>query len=156
MTKSATTDTLTLPCDVCGKPVSGDGGYLCISFRAINEHEQAAEAWKQRNLGPVISGASLLDYPNAAPWHIYHRDCDPSPDGNDYWFHASAARTARDLLARTAHLLGKGWFAEHTDWDEFLYRILNANPDPRRRLVPSSNEGVVHAERLPTRQRRGA
>jgi hypothetical protein len=42
----------------------------------------------------------------------------------------SRVRTYRDLIARTAHLCGKGWFAD-TNWSSFLYGVLNSNGWPQ-------------------------
>ena len=138
MTNTATTTkrtpqgTLILPCDVCGKAVIGRTGYVCVSYDAIHEHERQVEEWEHSDgvqdigWGKVITGDALFDYPKAAPWRIYHADCDPQPGSNDYSIGVKSCSTYADLLARTAHLLGKSWL-ESTDWDDFLYRVLAVN-----------------------------
>ena len=132
MTATTKTDTLTLPCDLCKKPVTGKAGYIIVDRRDIHRYREASKAWKSKyqpddgHWHPV-NLAALLDGPDPAPWHIYHRACDPDPDDNsEYWFDAYRCSTAFDLLGWTAHLLGKKWL-EDTDWDEFIYRVLRAN-----------------------------
>jgi hypothetical protein len=127
MTTTAPPGTLTLPCDICGQPVTGIDGYICVDKNAAHRCRAAIQEWKTRNPGPVISGTALLTYPDAAVWQIYHRACDPQRDSdNDYWFYVGRADTALDLLGWTAHLLGKTWLKD-TDWSGFLYRVLRAN-----------------------------
>ena len=58
----------------------------------------------------------LNTIPGPARWHVYHRRCDPqTASQNDYWFDIERARTDRDLLAWTAHLLDKDWLRD-TNW----------------------------------------
>jgi hypothetical protein len=112
---------ITLTCEVCEKRVAGGDGYVIATWRDIREAEAAAAAWKQANPGPMIGGGALLDYPDPARWHVYHRACDPTPDEGCV-IPASRAGDPVELLKRTAHLMGKDWLP-HTDWDEFLYRV---------------------------------
>lgn len=136
---------LTLPCDVCGKSVVGASGYVTVSYQEISRVEERIREWDTRRrerrerelqerpacadaaalIESVMTGTELLDYPDAARWHIYHRDCDPDPDEQGYWWSVERCCTYRDLILRTAHVMGKSWL-EHTDWDRFLYRVVAA------------------------------
>jgi hypothetical protein len=70
----------------------------------------------------AYSGADLLDYPEAAPWRVWHRRCDPDPDeerGDYYHFTLDRVVDACGLLHWTAHLMKKPWLAA-TNWDDLL------------------------------------
>lgn len=122
--------TLTMRCDACQEPVIRELGYICVDLDAVKERERKAAQWNSQNRGgpdgPPIAPVTLRSYPCRVPWRIYHRDCDPDPDGDCYWFHVYRCCTERDVLGWTAHLLEKTWL-EHTDWNKFLYRVLHAN-----------------------------
>ena len=112
MTTTTRTDTLTLNCDICGKPVTGQSGYITVNTTDAYRHSVAVKEWEERtarksrerhptlskDFPPVMDGSDLLDYPDPAPWRIYHGECDPDPDCNSYWFDAYRCSTERDLL----------------------------------------------------------
>jgi len=112
-------------CAVCRAPIANGQGYLHVSYRTIYEVEQAAAAWKQKyesadDLSSALIPLSAYDeFPSRAGWFAHHRTCDPSPDGNDYWFDVARARTHAHLLDWTAHLMGKVWL-EHTNWQQLI------------------------------------
>lgn len=114
------TETITYHCDECGQPVAGRDGWVTLDERQAHETATRRRQWGQDNPGPSYNAAALiLDYPEGAPWRVYHADCDPGPDG--YWFHVGEVDTPGGLLDWTLHLLGKPWF-EDTDWPEFVRR----------------------------------
>lgn len=111
---------ITWNCNVCGFPISDGTGYLSLDMAVVSQVEQALHAWKAEH----PDGASvdeLMRYPQSAPWTSLHRDCDPDPEGPSYWYDIDRCRTHQQLLARTAHLMGKRWF-KATNWDEIIGR----------------------------------
>ena len=120
------TDILVWNCDVCGKPVADGKGYICVDVSAADAFRAAYEEWKAAHRR-LINLTELMAMPSAAPWHVYHKRCDPQMvSANDYWFDVERVRTDRDLLGWTAHLFGKDWFRD-TNWDVLLYAAMNAN-----------------------------
>lgn len=116
---------VTLWCGVCDKAITGDSGYLTISYNDIQAHADTIRAANKSD--SVIAGFVdlniLLAGPGAAKWRAYHRACDPRPTSTDYWISDEEFATWRDILETTAHLLGKTWL-EHTNWDDVLYGVL--------------------------------
>ncbi|WP_458317879.1 hypothetical protein [Mycolicibacterium brisbanense] len=125
------TSDLIWACDSCGKPVRDGTGYIHVSDFDRAEYRRNLAAWEAtlppRTGGPLdglLSGRDLMNYPKPAKWQVHHGKCDPDPDAPDYWFAVERCRTPAAMLRWTAHLLGKGWFAEETDWSDFVYRTL--------------------------------
>lgn len=130
-TMTYTPTAIVLSCDVCQKPVTGRTGYLIATWRDIHKAEVQRAEWKRVNPGPTITGTALQTYPAPARWHIYHRDCDPTPD-EGYFIDAYRTDDALQLLKWTAHLMGKDWL-QHTDWDQLIRRLVaDSGYSPRR------------------------
>lgn len=109
---------ITWNCNVCGFPIADDTGYLSLDMSAVATVEEARHNWKTDH----PDGASLDDlmrYPEAAPWAALHKHCDPDPEGPSYWYDIERCRTHQQLLARTAHLMGKRWL-NATNWDQII------------------------------------
>ena len=117
-------DDLIWICDVCREPVEDDGGWVTISYAEISEHQRQdklIEARAEERAGGGLKIYSLADIQHSVRWHVYHRECDPDPDGPDYWIEISRIRTMPQLVHWTAHLLAKGWIHD-TNWNSILYR----------------------------------
>lgn len=133
----ANAGSLVFRCERCNQPVTGDTGYLHVSYDDIYAHEQAWNKWeqKQRTVNaddePVggysiyrwIPATALADLAGPARWRVHHRKCDPDPDGNDYWVSVNRVTSYEELLSWTAHLLNKTWLSD-TDWSDFIRKCL--------------------------------
>jgi hypothetical protein len=120
------TDEIHWCCDGCGRPVTGDTGYLRVSYASIARHQDrlgAASAdrssWAPREIR--VTPASEIPLLVRARWQVHHRSCDPDVDADDYWYAIGRVDTRTKLLQRSAHLFGKKWFAD-TDWPELVRR----------------------------------
>lgn len=103
-------------CDICGKPVPTDDGYLCITWARINAIMEERREWGTRE--PKV--IRLSDIPERTPdWRWGHADCLPE---NDYWIEAKRIDTMQKAFAWTLHLLGKVWFGD-TDWHWAIRRL---------------------------------
>jgi hypothetical protein len=125
-------------CDRCILPLSH--GLIEVSMAEVNRVEAARQSWRaERGQGlaapdgrpsaRAYSGTDLLDYPEAATWHVWHRTCDPDPDEEaSPYYHVGLERIAdaADLLHWTAHLMEKSWL-EHTNWRELIGRAANGH-----------------------------
>lgn len=84
--------------------------------------------WEARHSGDDAE-IPLIE-PPLAPWRIFHRHCDPHPDGDSaYWFDLHRINTAERAVDWTAHLLEKRWL-HLTDWTGLL-RYLQRSYDWR-------------------------
>jgi hypothetical protein len=99
-------------------PIDDGDGYLHVDLDDVRR-AQDADAKVSRS-GAVDIGA-LLDVPDVH-WRTHHRICDPEPEANEYVINVERARDHADLLARTAHLSGKGWI-DVTDWYDLMARL---------------------------------
>lgn len=118
--------TIVWPCRVCGDPIADGTGYLHVpadELHAADERRRRIEEAKQGD--PFWTVEELREREATAPWLAHHRDCDPNPGAGDYWIPVERVRTARDVLARTAHLLGKEWLPA-TDWPRILRHAARA------------------------------
>jgi hypothetical protein len=114
-------DQLVFVCDACDEPVTGNTGYVHISWSDIAATEEAAGEWKQKH--PEVAGVlELTEYPDRAPWRVHHADCDPRPEAGDYWFYVGRCDTWPKLTHWTAHLMEKNWL-EYTTWRNVLEAI---------------------------------
>lgn len=108
-------------CESCHQPI-GAAGAVYVDFDEV----EANEAYQQsravvRATGSVANRArrpSQLMDEAPAPWH---RRCNACySDGRHYLIEGRRIRTFRDVVAWSAHLAEKEWFA-CTDWSEFCY-----------------------------------
>lgn len=133
---------LKLNCVGCGKDVTGSkDAVIHVKYRDVLAAERHAmeETWEaidREKRGEFPKGVPLdellAEETHEARWKIHCDDCNPhwNEDRTDacggcYWWSLDRCSTAEELLHWTAHLHGsKSWFAA-TNWDEFLYKILN-------------------------------
>ena len=121
-------------CDACREPVDGGDGYLHVSHAEIFAYEKARTEWEKANPpGQVMNLSDLLDHPSPARWKVHHRRCDPDPESSDYWIDVAQVSTWQGLIARTAHLLEKSWFAA-TDWQGLLQGVAHGHRNGVGRL----------------------
>lgn len=129
--QNTATNTLTWVCNTCHRPVADDAGYIHIDMRAVNRAQQASRQWNQnltdRGAWQPVNLGTLMALPGPAHWLIHHSTCDPEPDSPDYHFTVDRAHTHAQLLAWTAHLMGKTWL-EHTDWSELIRVAAGVDP----------------------------
>lgn len=112
-------------CDECGAPVEDGDGYLTVKYADIREYKRSHDAFDEAHRRPngwvVYNLAELDEIAGLARWSVLHRNCDPDPESEDYWYAIERVRTYADLLERTAHLLGKTWLPT-TTWHSILRR----------------------------------
>ena len=117
-------------CAACQQPIDDRAGYVHIDRTAVHVVEEAWTAYEQREREDhcaTVDGFTVVDWhalaalPADARWLTHHADCDPDPDGCDYWFGVERARTHAHLLDWTSHLMQKPWL-RFTDWPEFIKR----------------------------------
>lgn len=117
-------------CAVCNEPIADKAGYVHVSNRDVNTHEEWRQQYEaeRRELGSwvPIDLKALFEAPDRAKWVAHHRGCDPDPHSSDYWFGVERARTAVQLLDWSLHLSEKCWL-EDTDWTSFIGAALAAN-----------------------------
>lgn len=121
----STSPQITWLCDGCKKPVANGTGHMEVRYADISAYKKARAAWHDANPGRMIHGGALLDFPDRARWHVWHKKCDPDPEEEFpvYWFDIERIRTHAQVLKWTAHLMGKRWF-EDTNWDQVIWTAL--------------------------------
>lgn len=122
-------------CDGCGKQVRPESGYFEVSNAAVAAVEQGEKSWRQRYASGsglvVCSIDELNEYPERAPWKVWHRKCDPTPRDAAYFVDLERCTTAADLLRWTAHLIEKDWVVKSTNWADFIVRVIGGhNSEP--------------------------
>ena len=122
-----TPDRLVYRCRSCRRVISDGKGSVHISYDEINRAEDASDAWerRRRDLAAANNGVvTLSDVPDHAPahWTAHHDQCHP--DEADYAIPVERMRTHEEMLAWTAHLLGKAWL-HHTNWEQFIYSMIS-------------------------------
>lgn len=123
-------------CAGCGDPVTNGAGYIHVSMARVHEvelfwrHREHAERLDEERGTYANLYANLTDiesWPTAAPWLAHHRECDPHPEDNEYWFDVARARTHAQLLNWTAHFLESKTWIQHTDWHAVINRLSGFN-----------------------------
>lgn len=113
--------TVVITCQVCRRPVVGDG-YVWVDNAEIAACERAWAEFDERRGGKSWQPVGLEDLfalPDEAEWQAHHARCDPNPDRSSYSIQANRIDTAAKLLDWTAHLMGKSWLG-HTNWDNVI------------------------------------
>lgn len=110
-----------ITCESCNRPI-GAAGAVYVDFDEVeaNEAYQRARA-VVRATGSVADRArrpSQLMDAAPAPWHRRCHGC--YSEGRHYLIEGRRIRTFRDVVAWSAHLAEKEWFA-CTDWSAFCY-----------------------------------
>jgi hypothetical protein len=122
------TGRITWLCNVCGQPIKAKTGYLTADWgRALQQYWDAKKRDRQRWNETEARGerfvafnvSELLDAPGPVSWQALHRDCDPDPERDDYWFGVERADTLAKVMNWTAHLMEKNWLPE-TNWRHLL------------------------------------
>jgi hypothetical protein len=128
-------------CDVCNQQVQDHDGHLSVHRADIRAHQKAVAEWKQRTGSDHADGAphavGIMDmaaYPEPAKWTVLHVRCCEHPEAGEYPIEIHRVRTWPDLVAWTAHLMGKTWLG-HTDWSELLEAATNGD---KTRLVAAT------------------
>jgi hypothetical protein len=110
-------------CDVCEGPVHDRDGYVCVDYADLREYERQARAWDEAHVDAFFVPVSEYDtYPTLVRWHVLHGRCDPRPDSADYWIGVERIRTPDQVIAWSAHLLGKRWI-QTTTWPDVLRSV---------------------------------
>ncbi len=117
---------------MCLQPIAadddgdGDGALWCRPETAAPPTDREDEP---------VSLIELLASPDSrVRWRVTHESCEPDAG---YRIEVERIRTWPAYLHWTAHLMGKGWFAD-TNWDDLILDTLDptsTNPGLRPRTV---------------------
>lgn len=127
-------------CDKCQKEIADDDGAVWIDHCVVNQRTADYKEWEESdpNKGSFYRDiAYLMKMPPAVKWNVHHYDCADIPDFTGYDLDVSSVRTEWDLIHTTAHLMGKAWVPEHTNWEDILNRAAGDFPNgagPRKEL----------------------
>jgi hypothetical protein len=126
-------------CDKCKRPIADGKGAVFVRWSDSKRYEEAKAKHKRKQRALVkaeqertgkkrvlvaMDLTSMIPMMYAVPhWHVLHHKCDPTPADSRCHYDVSEMRTEADVLARTAHLMGKRWFKD-TRWDDLIYRVL--------------------------------
>jgi hypothetical protein len=113
-------------CEICSEPIEDGAGCIHLPDGDSQSVYAARSGWERAHPNGTDVMDLIENYPEPLRWSAQHFECCSEPDGPEgYGFAVERARTPEQLLAWTAHLMGKGWF-NATDWDEVLERQLES------------------------------
>lgn len=117
----------TWQCDRCQTPLdaSANDGSIYITYGEWHAFKDAEAEWNRQHAGDngwiVATAAALRTFP-IFRWHVEHDRCDAQIGRMDvYGIEVSRLDTWTKVANWSAHLHGKGWFAD-SEWDNLLYR----------------------------------
>lgn len=127
-------DYYTYQCRECGRDIADQEGYLLISITDAYRVKDEQRQWHAEHhpAGEEFRGVSLgeiMELPEEARWVPLHGKCDPHRDIVEYTLGIEDARTPRQLLTWTLHLMDKDWF-QYTNWKEFVHETMRADEGP--------------------------
>ncbi len=101
---------LTLICETCRFPISGDTGCIYAAF------------------------AEMRTSSDTVRWRTSHYDCFAEGSRDTYEIGSERIATWRQLVWWTAHLMDKNWFPK-SDWDDLLRELSGEAPACRIRVA---------------------
>lgn len=136
---------LTLICETCRFPISGDTGCIYATFADINA-ARARERHKPER-GEVLNVAEFdiighLLEPGPVRWRTSHYAHFTPDSPAAYEIGSGRITTWRHLIWWTAHLMEKNWFPL-SDWDALLREVGDdGNGDGPRRIRAAVREAA--------------
>lgn len=126
---------LTLICETCRFPITGDTGSIYVQFAEVNAKQQADLEWRETHpAGEAIDIVELLTMPGEIHWRTGHDACRADRDEGCYEIDSDQIATWPALARWTAHLMDKNWFAL-SDWDDLLREVAGEIPSRRIRIA---------------------
>lgn len=128
---------LTLICETCRRPVTGDTGSIYVRLREITDARQARREWGEAHPdGTAADIAEIIALPDDVHWRTAHDHCRSDHDEGCYEIDAPQISRWPHVARWTAHLMAKNWLSL-TDWDELL-REMSGEVTARRVRVTVS------------------
>jgi hypothetical protein len=117
-------------CQVCGKEVTTEEGFLAIYHDELMEYKKQSLEWEKKhpldeNVGRIIDATDIMEMPESVQWHWGHSEC---LGDSMYDIPYSRFDTLGKVLSWTLHLMEKSWL-DYTDWETAVcthYKIPNA------------------------------
>jgi hypothetical protein len=126
---------LTLICETCHFPVTGNSGSIYVRLGDVRDKRHADQEWKQAHpAGAAIDIHELLTMPGDIRWRVGHDSCRADRDEACYEIDDDKIATWPALARWTAHLMEKGWFPL-SDWDDLLREVAGEIPSRRIRVA---------------------
>lgn len=111
--------TLDWVCSECSLPINDGEGSLWINASEHWAYIDGMQEWRREHpKDRAHTIGEILKQPGHVRWHSTHRECSSDED-KEYWLAVEKVRTPAQLLATTAHLMGKNWLGD-TDWASIL------------------------------------
>ena len=132
---------LTLVCEICRFPITGDTGAIYATFPDINAataRERDKRREREARSGAIavssIDIVALLLEPGPVRWRTSHYEHPGMHEADSYEIGAERIATWQALAHWTAHLMEKNWFAL-SDWDSLLREVAGDAPSKRIRVA---------------------
>lgn len=126
---------LTLICETCGFPVTGNSGSIYVRYAEINAKQQADLEWREAHPpGTAVDIHEYLTMPGDIRWRTGHDRCRTDRDEGCYEIDDDQIDTWPRFARWTAHLMEKRWFAL-SDWDGVLRELSGEAPSRRIRVA---------------------
>ena len=125
---------LTLICETCGFPISGDTGCLYVLVGELAAYQEEYQAWRAARGDGAASGAELILLPLPVAWHTAHDKCRTDRDEEAYEIDAVRITSWAKVAHWTAHLMEKNWL-QSTDWRHLLRELSGDTPSRRIRVA---------------------
>jgi hypothetical protein len=126
---------LTLICETCAFPISGDTGCLYVLMSDLAAYQEEHQAWRAASTrGGAVSTAELMLLPLPVPWRTSHDKCRTDRDEEAYEIDAVRITCWAKVAHWTAHLMEKTWI-QSTDWKHLLRELSGEAPVRRIRVV---------------------
>lgn len=106
-------------CAACGEPIYDGQGSFAVSKVGVQDALRIRDEFGSE---PVRIRDALHFVTGMACWQPAHDSCRKLFLELHYDIPVERLRTPRDVLAWTAHLIGKNWLSV-TDWRDWLYRV---------------------------------
>ena len=126
---------LTLICETCGFPVTGNTGSIYARYAEINSRQEADLEWHEAHPpGEAVDIVELLTMPGDIRWRVGHDSCRTDRGEGCHEIDDDRIATWPALAKWTAHLMEKNWFSL-SDWDDLLREVAGEIPSRRIRVA---------------------
>jgi hypothetical protein len=126
---------LTLVCETCAFPISGDTGCLYVRMADLAAYREEYKAWRAASdRDGAVTSAELMLLPLPVHWRTSHDKCRTDHDEDAYEIDAVRITSWAKAAHWTAHLMEKTWLAS-TDWKHLLRELSGEASSRRIRVV---------------------